>query len=392
MTGPGSAAAERAQTLYFKRDYSHALEQIEQAIQIEPKNRFYIGLRAAIHAAEDNVYGAIADYTEMLAIEPNDVEVYRERARLYKIMRDFGNAATDLNTAIKLAPKDAQNHAEKARLDYAQQRYQDAAKDYDTALALDPSNRQYLREQTLTYEYMKEFHRAFANCDRLVSIDPTGADGYECRADVSAVTGDKKRALDNLDEAIPRDSQNPRLYSMRGEIERQLGQWRRAHADFEQTVGMEPNDSDVCNTAAWRLATSANEEVRDGEAALKLAIRLNELTRYKDARYLQTLAAAYAETGDFDQALKWQDQAISAGESSNLSDLEKMHKIVEAFQKERAWRESASLGYEARPGKMIVLAAILLLLFAGLGLVAVLYWSARWSIRRAKRARPVAAA
>ena len=204
-TGPGSAAAQSAESFYRKHDFAHALEQIEAAIRTEPKDRTYLGMRAAIHAAQDNVYAAIADYTQMLALDPNDVEVYRKRARLYKIMRDFTNASTDLDTAIKLAPKDAQNYAEKARLNYAQQRYQDAAKDYEAALALDSSNRQYLREQTVTYEYLKQFPRAFAECDNLMSIDPTVADGYECRADVSAVMGDKKRALDNLDQAIPRD-------------------------------------------------------------------------------------------------------------------------------------------------------------------------------------------
>ena len=94
-TGPGSAAAERAETFYLKRDFAHALEQIEDAIQAEPKNRAYLGMRAAVHAAQDNTYGAIADYAQMLALDPKDAEVHRDRARQYKLMRNYQSAATD---------------------------------------------------------------------------------------------------------------------------------------------------------------------------------------------------------------------------------------------------------------------------------------------------------
>ena len=50
--------------------------------------------------------------------------------------------------------------------------------------------------------------------------------------------------------------------------------------------------------------------MRDGEAALELALRCVQLTRRKDARALEALAAAQAEVGDFDAAIEAQREAL----------------------------------------------------------------------------------
>ena len=382
-TGPGSAAAERAQTLYFKHDYSHALEQIEQAIQIEPKNRFYIGVRAAIRSAQDNVYGAIADYTAMIALEPNDARVYRARARQYKLMRDFRSAAKDLNRAIALAPKDALNFEERASLHYWQQQYAEAIGDLSSAIGLDPANRRLFMDRAVFYEHIAQHSHALDDCNTLVKSDPAKADGYECRVNVYLSVGDASSAMANLNLAIARDPDEAKLYANRGGLEMSAGLWRQAHSDFEKVASLAPDDPDTADGVAWRLATSARDEVRDGKAALALAIHENELTGYNRYKYLETLAAAYAEVGDTASAVKWETAALAASDAGDPDDREQMRRRLRIFERGRALRETDTSAF-ASPRPLSAWIAV----FVTLTLAAIGWWRCSTGPRDGRFAAP----
>ena len=58
------------------------------------------------------------------------------------------------------------------------------------------------------------------------------------------------------------------------------------------------------NNLAWLLATSSDASIRDGNRAIELAKQAVQLSGGKDADYLRTLAAAYAETGRFAEAAR----------------------------------------------------------------------------------------
>ena len=71
-----------------------------------------------------------------------------------------------------------------------------------------------------------------------------------------------------------------------------------------------PDTLESINSVAWFRATSPAAEFRNGAKAVEYATKVCELTDWKMAMFVNTLAAAYAEVGDFDSAVKWQRQAI----------------------------------------------------------------------------------
>lgn len=67
---------------------------------------------------------------------------------------------------------------------------------------------------------------------------------------------------------------------------------------------LDPKVAARCKSLAWLLATRAQANLRDGPEAVKCARKAAELTEGEDPDLLDTTAAAYAEAGDFEEAIK----------------------------------------------------------------------------------------
>jgi len=84
-----------------------------------------------------------------------------------------------------------------------------------------------------------------------------------------------------------------------------------AIADYEAAVRVDPNCEEVFNELGWLLAACPETELRNEAAAIENALKACKLTDWKDHRYLSTLAAIYAEIGDFDNAIEYQKKAVN---------------------------------------------------------------------------------
>jgi eukaryotic-like serine/threonine-protein kinase len=90
-------------------------------------------------------------------------------------------------------------------------------------------------------------------------------------------------------------------------------------------------DLEALNQHAWILASCPIAALRDGQAAIRFAERAVAATDRKNARFLGTLAAAYAETGDFERAISIQKEALSVVQDGwEKSDLLSRLKLYES--------------------------------------------------------------
>jgi Flp pilus assembly protein TadD len=127
-----------------------------------------------------------------------------------------------------------------------------------------------------------------------------------------------------------------------------IGRHKEAVADFEIVVKSQPEDDSILNNFAWVLATSPDDEIRDGKRAIKLATKACEVTEYKEAHILSTLAAAYAETGNFEEAIKWSRKAVQLGVENDEVD-EQLQKELESYQQKKPWREKQTVEEKDEP-------------------------------------------
>lgn len=99
-----------------------------------------------------------------------------------------------------------------------------------------------------------------------------------------------------------------------------LGRTREAVERLSMTVERWPDYAEALTTLAWTLATSDDPAVRDGARAVALAQRASELSGGESPQALDTLAAAYAESGDFEKATQTARQAVTLSRAAGRRD------------------------------------------------------------------------
>jgi Tfp pilus assembly protein PilF len=143
-------------------------------------------------------------------------------------------------------------------------------------------------------------------------------------------------AIDEFTKVLELDSEIWLALQGRADAYLALGKQAEALADYDAGVKLQPKNSSILNNLAWLLATSPDEKLRDGKRAIDLATEACEVTEYKLPHILSTLAAGYAETGDFETAKQWSTKAI---ELSDDKIRDALQKELESYQVGKAWRE-----------------------------------------------------
>jgi hypothetical protein len=103
---------------------------------------------------------------------------------------------------------------------------------------------------------------------------------------------------------------------------------------------LSPNNDRALNSLAWLKATCPEASLRNGKEAARIANRACDLTRWKNWSYLDTLAAAYSEADDFENAVKFQSRAIELGRrGASVDQQTRMHKRLELYRNHKAYRD-----------------------------------------------------
>jgi len=113
---------------------------------------------------------------------------------------------------------------------------------------------------------------------------------------------------------------------------------------YREFLQYNPNSPEALNNLAWLLATDKDPKIRDGAGAVQFGERLCGLTDYKVTVYVGTLAAAYAEAGRFDEAVRTAETAITlAGAAGQTNLLERNRRLLELYRAKRPYREGTKL-------------------------------------------------
>ncbi len=289
-----------------------ALAAIDQNLEADPSNYKALMMRSAINADQRKVKDAISDLDRANEIAPSVPEIILRRMGLHQMDENLDAAIEDCKRLNDLNKGNFRLQMSLAELYLGNDQPSKSVEVIDQALEQYSEGVWDDLSPEAGYEVTQRRLRALrlrGDCHLHTGDHQDAVDDYELGVDLTEDIAEFKRALPRPEPPKFRDGIPEELQM------ETMKKWDALTAELDKEyIG----DSGLLNNLAWVLATSPMDDVRDGERAIELATTAAEITDFKKAFILSTLASGYAEVGEFEKAREWSRKAIEV----NRADLE----------------------------------------------------------------------
>ncbi len=248
--------------------------------------------------------------------------------------------ATEVDEDIRLAER-TQCHVFLGAIFFDAKRFEEAIVEYDTVLATDPKRGSARDQKSRALIELGRKEEALAELELVLASRET-PEVLVRAARLDAELGHKESAISRFRAALERSS-DPATHNELANLLRDSGDSKGAIEHYKAALATEKPSPLTTNNLAWILATDPDASLRDGAEAIRLAHLALDATNRSIPHFFSTLAAAQAETGDFDAALESVDAAIAIAEKNNDAALAAGFAEKRAlYQKREPFRESNS--------------------------------------------------
>ncbi len=317
---------------------------------------------------------AITEYREVLRVKPNHLDAHLNLGVVYVALGQIPEATNWFAKALQIKPDYANAHLNMGLELYKLKDFRGATNHMEQVLRVNPNSISAHGICALALLELSDVVGAMNHATAAAQLAPNDYGVFTVLGRAYSASGQSEEAMANFAEALrlnPNYAEARRHLGVewlkRGELEMALTELRQAvrldpdSAEAHQELGMalagsratgeaiaeyrealkrDPNLLAALNNLAWILATHPDDQLRDGKAAVKSAERACVLTADQQPMFIGTLAAAYAEAGQFDKAVataqKASEVALALGQT-NLSELNQ--KLLRQYRERQPYRD-----------------------------------------------------
>jgi protein O-mannosyl-transferase len=284
-----------------------AIQNFRKAIELQPdESKDHNNLGKAL-LQKGRMAEAMEEFQTALRISPNDSDVENNIGAAYLQKGDVDDALVHLRKAVKEGPGNAN-----AYINFGNALLKKG--DTDNAIAA------YSATLGLPFDHA-ESHYSIGNAFRQKGQNDDAILHYQLAIQLRHNYVD---AHNNLANAL-----------------RQQGRIEEAIQEYEAALKYRPQFLLAQNNLAWILATAADSRVRNGSRAVDLAEQAVIATKGNDPILLHTLAAAYAENGEFDKAVAAAQDALAIADANGITSLaESLRTKIALYQAHSPYHEA----------------------------------------------------
>lgn len=345
----------------------------DRAVELAPRDKEVRRSRGLFHLLADEHAKARVDLEAAIEAAPDDAALHEALGLALMMDEKLDEAQAALDRAIKLDPSSAGALLQRARLRAIRGDRPDAIDDLDKAIRISPDAATPLLLRARIHQQAGDSAKAAADVERVLDKQPDHPGALELRGLLAAQRNDYAGAIRDFRRLVAQRGDDPvvvaqlamlylaakqpreaiRRFSRALELDADhfpsrrgrsdaaisIGDHKAALADLERAHELEPEEAGVLNNLAWLLATSPDDGIRDGKRAIELAKQACEITKWEQPHIISTLAAAYAETGDFAAARKYSGQAVKADGDSPAEVRQQLEGELASYEQGKPWRE-----------------------------------------------------
>jgi tetratricopeptide (TPR) repeat protein len=280
-------------------------------------------------------------FQHAIEVTQDNYMAHNNLAADYFLRGKFDEAITHYQVSLALQPQ--QPHQLEIRYYLGEAlskrgRYEEAGRQFAEVLAVHPDDVAALVQQGIARARQGKPDEAVQAFSEALRLQPNNAVARSSFGNVLAQQGRHEEAVRQFEAALQAEPGNAAAHNNLAISLRKLGRVSEAISHYREAIRLQPDFLAALNNLAWILAAHPTAQFRNGTEAVQLATQACELTKYQNPTTLATLAAAYAETGQFQEAVSFAERAQELGRGGQGALAGRLPAMVESFRASHPYR------------------------------------------------------